>query len=250
MLVEEVSMMQAWLKENGFLWTMAHCKSTVRSTTPHRVNIKSSVLPSQTWSVSEDNGGTFTGRPDTERTAVWPDSYQNNCVGPAVSMHVCAGDRAGKKDQQERRQWCWQSNTKAFFSPKSKAKKDKNGSDNRDLLITAWGCGESDRGAGMDAAGGLPCCRPKSLPNTMCLCQPTTNSRKKKKKKSHHQIVDSQLPWPKNNNTPPTLNHSKTHMHNTLPRPLPSIWPEHHGHHRWQEGRTLWWIWPRSDPSW
>lgn len=121
---------------------------------------------------------------------------------------------------------------KHFLASNQKQKKDKNGSDNRDPLITAWGCGESDRGAGMDAAGGLPCCRPKSLPNTMCLCQPTTNSRKKKKK-SHHQIVDSQLPWPKNNNSPPILDHSKTHMHNTLPRSLPSIWPEHHGHHRW-----------------
>lgn len=72
----------------------------------------------------------------------------------------------------------------SIFQPRIKSKKDKNGSDNGDPLITAWGCGESDRGAGMDAAGGLPCCLPKSLPNTMCLCQPTTNNNQKEKKKN------------------------------------------------------------------
>lgn len=107
--------------------------------------------------------------------------------GPAVSMHV--ERRRGRKEGARGEEAAAFASLilKHFSAPNQKRKKkkeDKNGSDNGDPLITAWGCGESDRGAGRDAAGGLPCCRPKSLPNTVCLCQPTTNNSREKEKKN------------------------------------------------------------------
>lgn len=55
---------------------------------------------------------------------------------------------------------------------------------------------------------------------TLCLCQPTTNNNPKKKKKSHHQTVDSQLPWPKNNNNSPYIRPFKnSHAQHTSQTP-------------------------------
>lgn len=116
-----------------------------------------------------------------------------------MCMCVCLRDRARNKVQKGEGGSGVDSLTPKYLSEsRIKSKKDKNGPDNRDPLITEWGRWESERGAGTGPAGGLPCCLPKSLPNPMCLCQPTN----KKKKNSHNQILDSQLPWPKNNNSP------------------------------------------------
>lgn len=82
---------------------------------------------------------------------------------------------------------------KYLSGPESKAKRTRM-AQTIGIPSLPRGDGESERGAGMGSAGGRPCCLPKNLSLSLCVCasQPTTERRKRKY--SHQQILDSQLP--------------------------------------------------------
>lgn len=150
-----------------------HCLPAIRKTMPHRVNIKSSVHSSQTPSVGEDNGGTFTGegrhRKDSGATWFKPE-WLRKSSGRGVR---CKGIQGGW--------WCWYPDTKVFVRAQIKSKKDKNGADNRDPLITAWG--RREWAGCWDGLSGRSALLPsKNLSLSLCVCasQPTTQKRKKK----------------------------------------------------------------------
>lgn len=69
---------------------------------------------------------------------------------------------------------------KYLSGPESKAKRTRM-AQTIGIPSLPRGDGESERGAGMGSAGGRPCCLPKNLSLSLCVCasQPTTERRKK-----------------------------------------------------------------------
>lgn len=184
---------------------------------PHRVNIKSSVHSSQTPSVGEDNGGTFTGKGRHRKKSgvTWfKPEWLRKSFGRGVRCKGIEGGGGGADILTP----------KYLSGPKSKAKRTRI-AQTIGIPSLLRGDGESERSAGLGSAGGRACCLPKiSVYPCVCASQPTNNTHTHKNTPTtKYQTVSS--PDLKTTTTPYSRLFQNWHAQCTSQTPtLPLTW--------------------------